>query len=646
MCGFIAAQLRDPWLTPKHLHQGLDSIVHRGPDGAGKWFSKDRKTVLGHVRLSIIGVNNGEQPLGTSGSKLKAVVNGEFYGYQDIRAKLKRSGAKFQTESDSEIALHLYQQYGLSFPRHLKGEFALVIADQSSGDLIAARDRFGIKPLFYARINGDIIFASEIKALFALGIDARWDHSAMMSELTGLRRTKSLFQNIHQVPPGSIAIAKNGEVRVFPYWKNAYATASELEGDDRSEQDLVRGFRETLDQAIADRLVADVEVGCYLSGGLDSSAVLGLAQAQASKPIRAFTIAFDGAFDESQIAERTARHVGSSYDTVRVRPQDLADAFEQTIWHCEKPIFNANSVAKFLLSRKVREAGIKVVLTGEGADEVLAGYPMERLDNLKFGRHLRAQAERDAAIDRLLEENELSKPIMFPEGSPLPGTERLTDALGFCPTWIRNLSIIVNSLTGLMDDAFKSQETLGAPYAALLSDPFFVAELSGRDPVNVSLRLWQETMLPNFILTVLSDRMEMAHSVEGRVPFLDDKVASFAAGLPVHYKIRERTEKYILREAAKDVLTSELYERHKHPFIAPPADLTGENRRADPLAEVCQELVRSKAFEDQPFFDVKKTIAWLDNVSKPRWQEGGPASPDLLRLASLASMQSQFNPLA
>ena len=642
MCGLIAAQLARAWLSDERLETALASISHRGPDGSANWFSQDRKTALGHVRLSIIGLANGAQPLSHARGDLNAVVNGEFYGYKAIRERLRGQGYRFSTESDSEIALHLYDEHRLAFTQHLRGEFALVIADRRSGELIAVRDRFGIKPLFYALVGGDVIFASEVKALLALGVPARWDASAVVSEFSNLRSNASMFENIHQVPPGCVAIAKNGAVRIERYWETNYPSAAALSEDNRSEADVIAGFRAVLEDSVAERLTADVEVACYLSGGLDSSAVLGLAQSGLGRPIRAFTIAFEGAYDESPLAERTATFTGSNYVPVPVTPRDMTDALSDAIWHSEKPIFNANTVAKFLLSRAVRDAGIKVVFTGEGSDEMLAGYPMERRDNMLFGGDYRSDAERKAAINAMLEANPLSVPLMFPTGVQAHGVDLISAAIGFCPTWIGNMSVMFLRQANLMGPDAAGARDLDAPFRSFLSELDIPGKIAGRDPVNVSLYLWQKTMLINFILTVLADRLEMAHSIEGRVPFLDHHVAEFAAGLPIRYKIRGQKEKYILREATRDVITDELYQRQKHPFIAPPLSKASKGANTDPLRAMCEDIIRSKQFADQPFFDPARTRAWLDSLADADGVEVEQSSPDVLRIASFSLMQQRF----
>jgi len=241
-------------------------------------------------------------------------VNGELYGYRVIRDRLRAEGCPFKTESDSEIALHLYLREGMTLGRHLRGEFAAVIADRRNGAMLAIRDRFGIKPLFYTAHEGNVYFASEVKALLALGVPARWNREAVLQECFHFRpHSHSIFDGIYTVPPGHYAIAQRGEVSVYPYWDLVFPTAAEIAADDRTDAEVVAGFRDVLDDAVRERLIADVEVASYLSGGIDSCSVLGLAQLHMDRPIRAFTLCFeDAAYDESEFARRPSARARAS----------------------------------------------------------------------------------------------------------------------------------------------------------------------------------------------------------------------------------------------------------------------------------------------------------------------------------------------
>ena len=425
MCGIFAAQTNTP-LDAHKIQSALASLYHRGPDGNGTWHSRDRRTILGHTRLSIIGLNNGDQPMSSADGGLQMFVNGEFYGYKAIRADLQAKGHVFQTESDSEIALHLFRQKGLQMMPHLRGEFALVITDERSGEMFGIRDRFGIKPLYYANINGEVFFASEIKALLALGVPAEWDWTVAATGLSH-PNDETYFAGVHAVPPGWYAIARKGEVHVFPYWDWEFPTADELQADTRSEAQVTEDFRAVLKEAVDDRQVADVEVACYLSGGIDSCAVLGLAQQQMARPLLSITMTYEDAhYNEAEIAKAQAAYIGAEYNPIPITGQDIADSFSDTVWHCETAFFNGHSVSKFLLSQHVRDAGIKVVFTGEGADEMLGGYPFYRVDAVKGNAALN-ESEKSAIFDEIFAANPSNRAILLPDAGDSPVTRVLQD---------------------------------------------------------------------------------------------------------------------------------------------------------------------------------------------------------------------------
>ena len=609
MCGILAALTSRP-LDDDRLQLALDRLEHRGPDGSGSWTSDDGRFTLGHTRLSIIGLDNGEQPLhgpDGPGGDLHAVVNGEFYGYRAIREELRAEGAVFATDSDSEIALHLYRKMGTSAASRLRGEFAVVLADLRRNALVAIRDRFGIKPLFYAVHDGEVFFASEIKALLAMGVPARWDFDNAYLGFAGPHE-RTMFKGIRAVPPGCFAIAQDGEVRIYPYWDWEFPTADEIARDDRSEEEIVADFREVLRDAVRERLVADVEVACYLSGGIDSCAVLGLAQQEMDQPIRAFTLSFEEAlYDEAAIAKAQAELVGSSFEPIPVTGRELADAYADAIWHTEIPWFNGHGVAKFLLSRAVRDAGIKVVFTGEGADEMLGGYPFFRVDAIHHDPSL-AEHERSELIDRMFEANEAARAIMMPQEVSESGLLGVEQRLGWVPASVGAMAAMSDALEPIYRDEMKQRfASVDGPFVAALDRLPVAQRMAGRNGLNQSLYLQSKTMLPSFILTVLGDRMEMAHSIEGRVPFLDHLVAEDCARMPVPMKVKGMREKHVLREAAKDVLTPEVYDRQKHPFTSPPT-----RRADDPMMEFYRDTFASQAAREQPLFDPERAAGVLD----------------------------------
>ncbi|MGH3963904.1 MAG: asparagine synthase (glutamine-hydrolyzing) [Pseudonocardiaceae bacterium] len=637
MCGLIGALLAQPRLTQERIAGALATIAHRGPDHTGWWCSADGRMMLGHVRLSIIGLGNGNQPLTSEDGEVRCVVNGELYGYRAIRSALQADGRHFATDSDSEIALHLYEQLGDDFVHQLRGEFAVVVADQRR--LIAVRDRFGIKPLYYTVRGRDVLVASEIKALLALGVPARWDAAAFFAECHNVRTAdRTLFAGIRAVPPGCMLVARDGQVEIRRYWDTDYPGRETLAADGRSEAEIVAGFREVLDNAVAERLIADVEVASYLSGGIDSSAVLGLAQRKSNRPIRAFTIAFeDELYNEERLAQQTAEWLGATFVPVPVSQHDLAQAYSDALWHTETLVSNGNGVAKYLLSRAVRDAGIKVVFTGEGADEILGGYPPFRRDMLLHN----TEGQRPEDVERLLAElnatNQTSRGLFIADGVPAPGLDSIGVRLGWVPSAIEAFSTLAAKLYPYFADAYREAALRTDPYAELLDSLDVPGRLAGRDPVNQALYIWTRTVLPNFILTALGDRMEMAHSVEGRVPFLDHHVTEYAAQIPVHHKIRGLREKHVLREAVRDCVLPEVYDRQKHPFLSPPARGIG-----DPLAVFCQDTLRSRSVEDQPFFDPCRVRGLMDHVAAMEPADRAAFQTVVLGIVSTCVLQQRF----
>jgi asparagine synthase (glutamine-hydrolysing) len=635
MCGIFAAMTRNG-LASERIDKALASLDHRGPDGHGSWSSEGGRWALGHTRLSIIGLNNGAQPMHSACGNVHTVVNGEFYGYQKIRERLKEDGCQFATDSDSEIALHLYRKRGMQAASELRGEFALIIANEREKMMIAVRDRFGIKPLYYAVVNGDVFFASEIKALLALGVPASWD---LEGAIGGMSRPHEItdFAGISAVPQGCYAIAKDGVVRIYSYWDWEFPTATQMQADKRSEAEVVADFREALTESVQHRLVADVEVACYLSGGIDSCAVLGLAQQEMERPVRAFTLTFDNPlYDEGAIAEKQAEFVGASYHPIPITGREIADSYADAIWHAETQMFNGHGVAKFLLSQAVRDAGIKVVFTGEGADEMLGGYPFFRVDAVTNNPAL-SSAQKTEFIDEIFGANAASRAIMLPDQVDSAELNSVRDRMGWVPASVNAWMAMKGGLEPFLSDDYAAHIQGHSPILAALDRMPLAQRIAGRDHLNQSLYINSKTSLPNFILTYLGDRMEMAHSIEGRVPFLDHRVAEVAAQIPVDMKVKGIREKHVLREAAKEVLIDEVYNRQKHPFTTPPS-----RDKNDPMLVFYRDTFASRAAQDQPIFDMKKVNAALDKLLDCPVDQRIAVEGGFQRIASVIVMQEKF----
>ncbi len=610
MCGIVAVYSRREPISEETLRRATASLYHRGPDGQREWISRDSRVGLGHARLSIIDLSTGDQPIASEDERTRIVANGEFYGYEAIQRELESRGHRLRTRSDSEIALHLYEELGPQCLHQLRGEFAFAIWDEKQHCLFAARDRFGIKPLFYAWHRETLYLASEVKALFAAGVPGRWDHESVYQSVSfGGHQMRTLYDGIYLVPPGHYLIATEKHLQIARYWDFNYPVARDC-GPRRTDADYAAEFRHELEEAVRIRLRADVPVGVYLSGGLDSCAVLGLAARHHPEPIRAFTLTFEQAeYDEGPIAREMAELAGAEFHTIPISQQRLADAFSDAILQSETLCVNAHGVAKYLLSKAVRDAGYKVVITGEGSDEILGGYAHFRRDMLLYNREGQSPEEIEQLLKWLNENNTVSRGLLLPDGDAgnLEGVKRV---LGYVPSWMETFSSRGVKMQPLLADDFSCKFKHREAYHQLLSDIDVIGQLKGRDPLHQSLYLWGKSVLANYILTMLGDRMEMGHSIEGRVPFLDHRVVQCICSQPVNQKIRGMTEKYVLREAVRDVITDTVYRRQKHPFLSPPATLNPE----ETFSTYVQDTLRGPVMASIPFFNQKNVVGLLDRL--------------------------------
>jgi asparagine synthase (glutamine-hydrolysing) len=638
MCGIFAFFSRAQHIPGAVLQRATAALHHRGPDGQRCWTSSDGRVGLGHTRLSIIDLATGEQPIASEDERSRIIVNGEFYGYEAIQRELERSGHRLRTRSDSEIALHLYREQGPQCLHRLRGEFAFVVWDERTRTLFAARDRFGIKPLFYAFHQGTLYLASEAKALFAAGVPARWDADTVWQTAEyGGHQIRTLFDGVFQVPPGHYLLATDKHLQLIPYWDFDYPRL-DAGAQECSDAEYAARVSVSLEEAVKLRLRADVPVGCYLSGGLDSCAVLGIAARHAAAPIRAFTLSFDrDDYNEEAYAKEMANRAGAEFMTIPIRQDDLADHFAAAIEHAELLATNAHGVAKYVLSRAVRDAGCKVVLTGEGADEIFGGYAHFRRDMLLDDAAAESRATRAAQLQELETANPVSRGLFLPHGEAgvLALVRRL---LGFVPSWIETFSARTALLCSVLADDFSKHFVQREPYFQLLADMDVRRQLAGRARLHQSMYLWSKTVLPNYLLAMLGDRMEMAHSVEGRPPFLDHHVVETVRALPMHCKIRGMTEKYVLREAVRALIPETVYRRQKHPFLSPPVSLDRGGR----FHALVQDTLRSSAMGAVPFFDPRRVVRFLDSL--PAMDESTRVAVDgvLMNLLSACVLQERF----
>jgi asparagine synthase (glutamine-hydrolysing) len=638
MCGIVAMVTRREALDRTALERAVRAMHHRGPDERQTWISADGRAGLGHARLSIIDLDSGTQPIANEDGSLQIVVNGEFYDFERIRAELEAQGHRFRTRSDSEIALHLYEQHGLRFFEELRGEFAFVLWDARNRTLLAARDRFGIKPLLYA-VQGETLYvASEAKAIQAAGVPLSWDEGSffhcMQLQYTHFDRT--LFDGIYQVRPGHFLLATDGHVQCHRYWDQDYPRAEDTPASARDPVALTEIFRAKLDEAIRLRLRADVPVACFLSGGLDSASVAGIATQQLGRPLACFTICFDDEdYDEFPIAEETAKLIGAEFHPFRASRSDLLASLPDAIHHAEGLVVNGHLAAKFLLSQRVRDAGYKVVLSGEGSDEMLAGYPHFRAD---LWSHDADNPDSAGLLERLWDTNVVSSGLLLPEGDTLP-LGRLSTVLGFSPSFLQTKASLGLRNLALLSRDFGGRFAGRDPFDVLLLGIDHAGQLAGRHRLNQSAYLWLKIAFPNYLLRMLGDASEMAHSVEGRLPFLDHHLARFAHSLPMDLKIRGDTEKAILRDAARPVLTERVYARQKKALFTPP--LSGNEHTG--VETLFQDILRGSALAAVPFYDQKKIVEVLDRLPSMSVRERIATDPSLMMALSASVLQERFH---
>ena len=575
IAGFIYSDRNRP-VDPDTLVAMAAIQYHRGPDGFG-WQAMDG-VGFSHARLSIIDLDEqrGRQPFISEDRQLMLTKNGELYDYQRIRADLTARGARFRTKSDSEIIMHLYPRMGLerTLPL-LRGEFAFALYDREDDCLHLVRDRFGIKPLYWTHIDGGLVFGSELKVLFAHpAVSREFDSAGLYHQLmqTMVPGTTA-FAGINQVQPGhvlSIRRTPDGRFNIEDrrYWDMPFPE-EDARKQVRKESDYIDGVRERLIEAVQLRLEADVPVGCYLSGGIDSCAIVGLSAASTQGPVKAFTIGFDSSdYDETPIATEMAQASGAEQDILRIDADHLYDHFEETLWHTERTIYNTLGVAKLLMSRRVNQVGYKVVLTGEGSDELFGGYPAFRRDMFLHGLDHLSRDERAEWESLLAENNKLFKGAMLAEQSI--DDAALTAVVGFTPSCLQPWLASSQRVPALLHPDHRTALSGYSPGAAI-ADTLDPDALKNRHPLDRAQYVWIKTMLEGQILTWGGDRVDMANAMEARPPFLDHHLAEYAAMLPPAMRIHGRTEKYVLREAMKGLLPETLYKREKFAFMAPPA---------------------------------------------------------------------------
>ena len=587
MCG-IAGIMNLTRGTPPSQEQitaMISLLRHRGPDESGTY--RDERIALGHLRLSIIGIDGGTQPICNENGALWIVYNGEAFNYIELKEDLLKKGHRFTTTTDTEVLLHLYEEYGAKCLEKINGQFSLAIWDSLKRELFLARDRVGIRPLYYTHSAGRLIFASEIKAILPVSETRELDREALSqvfvfwTTLAG----RTCFKDVHELPPGHYMRVKEGRACSEPYWRIPFhpQTAQKSHSLAETSEEL----RELLIDAVRLRLRADVPVGAYLSGGLDSSIIATLISRNYNTRLKTFSMGFqESRFDETSFQEEMISFLGADHRRVMISNEQIRKFLPETIWHCEKPLLRTSPVPLYILANLVRTEGFKVVLSGEGADEILGGYNIFKEAKVRnyWGRQP-GSARRPRLLEKLY-------PYIF--SNPNRGRQFLhrffsvkSDELGdpFFSHQIR----WSNSRKNL---TFFADETLAAlaaynpleEMARQLPPDFYDRDLVTRAQV-----LEMEIFLANYLLSSQGDRVAMAHSVELRHPFLDFRVIDFSFSLPSKWKIRGLNEKYILKQAFRAMLPERIVYRDKQPYRAPIRELFSPVTESDYVDDLLSE---------------------------------------------------------
>jgi asparagine synthase (glutamine-hydrolysing) len=577
-----------------------DVLAHRGPDGAG--LHADPHVLLAHRRLSIVDLAGGHQPLANEDGSIWVTYNGEIYNHADVRRDLVAAGHQYRTRSDTETIVHAYEQWGDDCVTRFRGMFAFAIWDAPKRRLLLVRDRLGVKPVYWARAGHRLLFASEIKAILESGLVPAEANEAVVSEVLATRSTAgvdTLFKGIYKLLPGHRLVFEGGDIRIQKYW-DVPVDGPDPELEALGEQAIVARFRDLLQESVRLRLMADVPLGMFLSGGIDSSAVAALMARDVDRPIETFSVAFaDRRFSELDYAREVARAVGANGHEVVIDDHDFFGALPRLVWHEDEPIAHPSSVPLHFVSALARQH-VKVVLTGEGSDELLAGYGKypRALLNWRAGglyERLVPPTFRAAVADSIVPR--------------LPGAFGRYARRSFLAMPRRPEAMFLDNFAGM---PLRIQRELLAPAALGGADPYaasleYFAQVNG---AGSTLRALLYADVKTYLVELLmkQDQMSMSASIESRVPFLDHRLVEFAARLPDRLKLSGFTTKRILREAIRSLLPERILTRKKMGFPVPFAGWVG-----GPWNPVVREILLDRRTRERGLVNTTAVAALLDD---------------------------------
>ncbi|MCA1581191.1 MAG: asparagine synthase (glutamine-hydrolyzing) [Acidobacteria bacterium] len=601
MCGICGiVNVRGPGeIDEGVLAQMTERLIHRGPDNAG--FFVDDRVGFGVRRLSIIDLACGNQPMSNEDESIHLVCNGEIFNYLDLRDDLAGRGHRFRSRSDVEVLVHLYEDVGSSLLNMLNGQFALAIFDQRKQTVLLARDQFGVIPLFFTIVGDTLLFASEIKSLLVHPlVDRRVDLTGLdqVLSLPGLVSPRTMFQGIRSLPPGHLLEVRNGVVRTAEYWDVPYPKESEAIYL-RSESEDLAELEERLLSSVRRRLQADVPAGAYLSGGLDSSLVTSMIRAVSPEEKTTFSVVFNDAyFAERDYQSVMVEELKFPHREIDFGVADVADSLSNVIWHCECPLKETYNAATHALSAAAQSEGVRVVLTGEGADELFAGYTSYRFDAF---RRQQQDGGAGASEETILRETLWGDPGFHYEAHQ-------------------------SALRAVKRSLFSEQ--VAARYADFDFIRFGVVDpgkIAGLHPIHKRSYVDLKVRLADHLLGDAGDRMLLAHSVEGRFPFLDLGVLDSVARMPPDLKLRGFQEKYALRQIASRYLPPVIAQREKFPFASP-----GSPQLLRLKTEWVEDLLSNDTIARQGYFNAAEVGRLRKQYADPDFMLNIPYETDLL----------------
>ena len=565
MCGVAGiVDFHTNWNKVDIVKSMLQSISYRVPDECGIYHSQN--ATMGNVRLSIIDLVSGQQPLSDLTERYWIVFNGEIFNYKELRKELEKDGCKLRTQSDTEVLVQLYSKYGKECLDKLNGQFAFAIWDKQNEELFIARDRLGIRPLFYNITNGVFSFASEIKSLFrqrSIKRELQAESLAQIYTFWTAITPNTAFKDIFELSPGHFLVFNKDGLKIEKYWELDFSNKHEkLSFDDALEQ-----FNELLSSAVRLRLRADVEVAAYLSGGLDSSATVRYIKDIEPGVLNTFSIGFeDKVFDESSYQVEAVKYFNTNHKSISCSARDIAQYFPDVIWHSETPITRTAPTPMMMLSKLVRDNDIKVVITGEGADEMLAGYNIFREAKIRrFWASQPGSSLRPLLLKKLYPDiphlrNANTSILKMFFGYKLDDIDN--PFYSHLLRW-NNSNHIKKHFSPDLKEGLKDYSPL-----SLLSKQL-PGGFDSWDTLAKSQWLEATIFMSGYLLSSQGDRMAMANSVEGRYPFLDYRVIEFCAGLPADFKLKGLNEKFLLKKLMENRIPERIIKRPKQPYRAP-----------------------------------------------------------------------------